>query len=108
VRTGSLRGNMRFLGPEEGGVVAVSWTPGSDLVCIYASGAISVAASPSEGGFEGAEGSRYSGTKGLGVSLVSPANMGFFGLLHLSLHLEAVATLAPMFSLGGAIATWAD
>jgi hypothetical protein len=43
--------------------------------------------------------------------LGSPANMGFSGFLHFSLHLEAAATLATipyMFSLGGALATWAD
>jgi hypothetical protein len=50
VRTGGLRVSMRFMGPEEGGVVAVSRTPGLSLVGIFAAGASpSDAASPSGG-----------------------------------------------------------
>jgi hypothetical protein len=39
VRTGGLGVSMRFMGPEEGGVVAVSRTPGLSLVGIFAAGA---------------------------------------------------------------------
>jgi hypothetical protein len=64
---------MRFRGPEEGGVVADPRTPGPGLVGEVVAGASpSDAASPSEGGGEGAEGSRYSGTRGGGVSLGPP------------------------------------
>jgi hypothetical protein len=42
---------MRFMGPEEGEIVAVSRTPGPGLVGIFAvGGSLSNAASPSEGG----------------------------------------------------------
>jgi hypothetical protein len=59
VRTGGLRVSMRFMGPEEGGVVATSRTSGLRLVGIFATGASPAdAASPSKG--EGAE----SGGKG--------------------------------------------
>jgi hypothetical protein len=57
VRTGGLRVSMRFIGPEEGGVVAVSRTPGPGLVGIFAGGAFpSDVASLSKGGGEGVEG----------------------------------------------------
>jgi hypothetical protein len=66
VRTGGLGVIMKVMGPEEGGVVAVSTTPGSGLLDVFAAGASPPdAASPSEGGGEGAEGSGkggYSGT----------------------------------------------
>jgi hypothetical protein len=62
VRTGGLRGGMRFIKPEEGGVVAVARTPGPSLVGIYATVASpSDAASPSEGGGKGVEGSGKGG-----------------------------------------------
>jgi hypothetical protein len=65
VRTGGLRVSMRFMGPEEGGVVAVSRTPGLSLVGIFAAGASpSHAAFPSEGGSEEADGSGKSGYSG--------------------------------------------
>jgi hypothetical protein len=68
---------MRFIGPEEDGIVAVSRTPGSSLAGIFAAGtSLSDAASPSEGGGKRAEGSGYSATWGK-VSLGSLANMGF-------------------------------
>jgi hypothetical protein len=57
---------MRFMGPEEGGVVAVSITPGLSLVGVFAAGASpSDAASPSEGGGKEVDGGGkdgYSGT----------------------------------------------
>jgi hypothetical protein len=91
---------MRFMGPEKRGVVAISRIPGPGLVSIFSAGdSPSDASSPSEGGGKGAGGSgkgRYSGTYGDGVSSRSPANMGFSGFLHFSLHLEAAATLATM------------
>jgi hypothetical protein len=66
VRAGGLRMSMRFMGPEESGVVAVSRTPGLCLVGVFAVGAsLSDAASSSEGGGEEADGSGkggYSGT----------------------------------------------
>jgi hypothetical protein len=100
VRAGGLRMSMRFMGPEESGVVAVSRTPGLCLVGVFAVGAsLSDAASSSEGGGEEADGSGkggYSGNNGVGVPLESPANMGFSGFLHFSLHLEAAAILATM------------
>jgi hypothetical protein len=56
VRTGGLGVSMRFMGPEEGGVVAVSRTPGPGLVGAFVAGtSLSAAASPSEGGGKGAE-----------------------------------------------------
>jgi hypothetical protein len=98
VRTGGLGVSMRFMGPEEGGVVAVSRTPGPSIIGIFAAGpSLSNAASSSEGGGEGAKGKGgYSGTKGGEVSSGSPANIGFSSFLHFSLHLEAAATLATM------------
>jgi hypothetical protein len=51
---------MSFMGPEEGGVVAVSRIPGPSLVGIFA-----VGASPSKGRGKGVEGNGkggYSGT----------------------------------------------
>jgi hypothetical protein len=49
VMTGGLRVSMRFMGPEEGGVVAVSRTPRLSLAGEFAAGASrSDAASPSE------------------------------------------------------------
>jgi hypothetical protein len=66
VRTGGFGVSMRFMGPEEDGVVAVSRTPGLSLVGIFAAGAsLSDAASPSKGGGEQVGGSGkggYSGT----------------------------------------------
>jgi hypothetical protein len=63
VRTGGLEVSMRFMGPEEGGVIAVSRTPGPSLVGIFVAGAsLSDAASPPKGGGKGAEGCGYSGT----------------------------------------------
>jgi hypothetical protein len=53
---------MRFRGPEEGGVVAVSRTPGPSLVSVLVAGASPLDVSPSEGGGKGAEGGGYSGT----------------------------------------------
>jgi hypothetical protein len=51
---------MRFMGPEEGEVVAVSRTPGPVLVGIFAAGASpSDVASLSKGGGEGAKGDGY-------------------------------------------------
>jgi hypothetical protein len=48
---------MRFMGPEEGGVVAVSRTPWLSLIGIFAAGASPLdAASPSKGGGEEADG----------------------------------------------------
>jgi hypothetical protein len=38
VRTGGLRVSMRFTGTEEGGVVAISRTPGLGLIGIFAPG----------------------------------------------------------------------
>jgi hypothetical protein len=74
--TGGLRVSMRFNGPEEVGVVAVSRTPGSRLVSVFASGAsLSDAASPSEGGGEWAEGSgksEYSSAWGVESPQVPP------------------------------------
>jgi hypothetical protein len=74
--TGGLRVSMRFNGPEEVGVVAVSRTPGSRLVSVFASGAsLSDAASPSEGEGEGAEGSgksEYSSAWGVESPQVPP------------------------------------
>jgi hypothetical protein len=53
---------MRFMGPDEGGVVAVSRIPGPGLVGIFAAGASpSDVASSSKGGGEGAEGSGKGG-----------------------------------------------
>jgi hypothetical protein len=53
VRTGGLEVSMRFMGPEEGGVIAVSRTPGPSLVGIFVAGASpSDDASLSEGGGE--------------------------------------------------------
>jgi hypothetical protein len=55
--------SMRFLGPEEGGVAAISRTPGPSLVGIIAAGALPLdAASPLKGGGKGAEGSGKGGT----------------------------------------------
>jgi hypothetical protein len=51
---------MKFTGPEEGGVVAVSRIPRPGLVGIFAAG-LDVA-SPSRGRGEGAESGRYNGT----------------------------------------------
>jgi hypothetical protein len=49
---------MRFIRPEDDEVLAVSRTPASSLVGVFSAGASpSDAASPSEGGSEGAEGS---------------------------------------------------
>jgi hypothetical protein len=63
VRTGGVRVSMRFIGPEEDGVVAVSRTLGSSFVGIFAAGSSpSDAASPFEGGGEGVEGSDKGGT----------------------------------------------
>jgi hypothetical protein len=66
VRSGGLGVSMKFMEPEEAGVVAVSRTAGSGLVGVFAPGASpSNAASPSKGGGEGKEGSGkggYSGT----------------------------------------------
>jgi hypothetical protein len=66
VRTGGLGVGMRFMGPEEGGVIAVSKTPMLSLIDVFASGASpSDAASPSKGGGEEADGGSkggYSGT----------------------------------------------
>jgi hypothetical protein len=88
---------MRFMGPEEGGVVAISRTPGLILVGIFAAGAsLSAAASSSKGGGKGAEGSGYSGTAGTVSPGSPPANMCFFGFLHFPLHFKAAATLANM------------
>jgi hypothetical protein len=54
VRTGGLRVSMRFIGPEEGGVVAVSRIPGPGLIGVLAAVASpSDAAFPSVGGGEG-------------------------------------------------------
>jgi hypothetical protein len=56
---------MRFMGPDEDGVVALLMTPGPGLglVDIFAAGASpSDAASPPKGGGKGAEGGEYSGT----------------------------------------------
>jgi hypothetical protein len=45
---------MKFIGPEEGGIVAVLRTPGPGLVGIFTAGASpSDVASPSKGGGEG-------------------------------------------------------
>jgi hypothetical protein len=60
VRTGGLGLSMR---PQEGGVVAVSRTPGPSLVGKFAVRASpSDAASPSKGGGKGAECTGYSST----------------------------------------------
>jgi hypothetical protein len=56
---------MRFMGLEEGGIVAVSRTPGLSPAGIFATGASPLDAASSEGGGEGAKGDgkgRYSGT----------------------------------------------
>jgi hypothetical protein len=51
VRTGGFGVSMRFVGPEEDGVVAVSRTPGLGLIGIFAAGASpTVAAPPSKSG----------------------------------------------------------
>jgi hypothetical protein len=56
---------MRFMGPEEGGVVAVSITPGLSLVGVFAAGASpSDAASPSEGGGKEVDGGGKDGNSG--------------------------------------------
>jgi hypothetical protein len=66
VRTGGLGVSMRFMGPEEGGIVVVSRAPGAGLVGIFAAGSsLSDSVFPSMGGGKGAEGSGkggYSGT----------------------------------------------
>jgi hypothetical protein len=63
VRTSGLGVSIRFKGPEESGVVAVSRTSGPSLVGVFAAGtSLSDAASPSEGGGEGAESDGYSAT----------------------------------------------
>jgi hypothetical protein len=50
VGTGGLRVNMRFMGPEESGIVAISRTPGLGFVGIFANEASqSNTASPFEG-----------------------------------------------------------
>jgi hypothetical protein len=76
VRTGGLGVSMRFMGPEESGFVAVSRTSGPGLLGIFDAGAsLSDAASPSEGGGEGAESSGkngYSGTHKGGGLLKTP------------------------------------
>jgi hypothetical protein len=68
VRTGGLRMSMRFMGSEEGRVVAVSRTPGPSFVGISVAGAFpSDAASPSKSGGKEVDGSGkagYSGTQG--------------------------------------------
>jgi hypothetical protein len=61
MRTGGLRVSMRFIGPEEGWVFALSRTPGPALEGIFAAGA-PPAASLSEDGCKGAEVSGYSAT----------------------------------------------
>jgi hypothetical protein len=66
VRTGGLRVSLRFMGPEEGGVVAVSRTPGLDLGGISAAGASPLnAASPSKGGGEEVGGGGKGGYSGI-------------------------------------------
>jgi hypothetical protein len=56
---------MRFMGPEKGGVVAVSRTPRLGLKGIFAAGASpSDVASPSEDGGEEADGSGKDGYSG--------------------------------------------
>jgi hypothetical protein len=56
---------MRFIGSEEGGVVALSRTSGPSLVDVFAAGDFpSDAASPSEGGDDGAEGGSKDGYNG--------------------------------------------
>jgi hypothetical protein len=65
MRTGELRVSMRFIGPEEGGVVAASRTPGLGLLGVSPEFSPSDAASPSGGGGEEADGGgkgEYSGT----------------------------------------------
>jgi hypothetical protein len=65
MRTGELGVNMRFMRTEEGGVVAVSRTPGPSLVDIIVARASLSDASPSKSRGKGAEGSgkgRYSDT----------------------------------------------
>jgi hypothetical protein len=70
VRTGGLRVSMRFMGPEEGGVVAVSRTSGPSLLGIFAARASPPeVASPSKGESKGAVGGGYSGTHKGGVGL---------------------------------------
>jgi hypothetical protein len=57
VRTGGLGVSMRFMGPEDGGVVGISRSPGPSLMGIFAAGASpSDAASPSKGGGKKADG----------------------------------------------------
>jgi hypothetical protein len=57
VRTGGFRVSMRFMGLEEGGVVAISRTPRLGLVGVFATGASPLdAASPPEGGGEEVDG----------------------------------------------------
>jgi hypothetical protein len=72
---------MRFMGPEEGGIVAVSRTPELGLVGIFAAGASpSNVASPSE------EGGKQIVVAKVGTvthkEVGSPTNMGFSGFLH--------------------------
>jgi hypothetical protein len=65
VRTGGLGVSMRVMEPEEGGVVAVSRTPGPGFSGIFAAGASpSDAAFPSQSGGEGAEGGGKGGYRG--------------------------------------------
>jgi hypothetical protein len=67
VRTGELGVSMRFVGPEEGGVVAVSRTPGPSLVGVFIAGAsLSDAAFPFKDGGEGTEGGGKGAHKGAG------------------------------------------
>jgi hypothetical protein len=63
VRTSGFRVSMRFMGPEEGGVVADSRTPGPSFVDVFAAGASPPdAASPGGDEEEGSGKGRYSGT----------------------------------------------
>jgi hypothetical protein len=65
VRTGGLGVSMRFMGPKEGGVVAVSKTPESSLVGVFAASASqSDAALPFKGRSQGSEGGGKGGYNG--------------------------------------------
>jgi hypothetical protein len=57
--------SMRFMGPEESGVVAVSRTPGLSLIDVFAAEASTLdAASPSEDGGEEVDGRGKGGFSG--------------------------------------------
>jgi hypothetical protein len=92
VKTDGLR-----VRPEEGGVIAVSKTPGPNLIGIFAVGLPHLMLLPLLR--VETKGQKVVGTvahKEAGCPWGAPTNMGFSGILRFSLHLEAAATLATV------------